>query len=226
MDLLTLSGTAAFLLLSLTLSCVIPSAGSAPEAWQMSIADTVAPFGNIKVMFSSAIEDSTVMMRLQPNNITITATMNKTNDTALLVLPLSISGNSDFMLISQFGNSAQANTTADTLIFHTWPRENEPNNSVETADSIYSRIYGTISTVDDIDWYLVDSAYVTKCRLRNYGGTANLRVARKPGTPVYEDLALDTEIVTIPDNIKGMAYIIINTPLKSAGGYYEITILR
>lgn len=222
---LGISGVAATLLFSITFSCVIPS-GSEPEAFQMSMKDTVAPFGRIAVMLSNAAEESTLIMKLFPGNIALTAQMNKTNDTASFSLPLSISGNSLYMLIPQAGNNSQMNRYSDTLFFHTWPKENEPNNSIETADSISSRIFGSLSTIDDVDWYVADTAFSKRCVLRNYGGTANLRVARTPGAPVIESAFRDTQIVAIPDNARGMAFIIVYTPSKSAGGYYEITTLR
>lgn len=222
---LGISGIAAALFFSMGLSCVIPS-GSEPEAFQMSINDTVAPFGRIAVVLSNAVGESTLIMKLFPDNIALTAQMNKTSDTASFSLPLSISGNSIYMLIPQTENTSQKNRYRDTLFFHTWPKENEPNNSIETADSIFSKIFGSLSTIDDVDWYVADSSFSKRCVLRNYGGTANLRVARTPGAPVIESALRDTEIVAIPDNAKGMAYIIVYTPLKSAGGYYEITTLR
>ena len=219
------SGVVATVLTSIAFSCVIPS-GTESGAFRMSVKDTVAPYGSVTVMFSNAVEESTLIMKLLPDNIALRAQMNKTKDLASFSLPLSISGNSLYMLIPGVEENSQMNRYYDTLFFRTWPKENEPNNSVETADSINLKIFGSLTTIDDVDWYVVDSAFTKRCVLRNYGGTANLKVARKPGAPVIESAVSDTEIVAIPENARGMAYIIVYTPSRSAGGYYEITTLR
>jgi hypothetical protein len=168
-------------------------------------------------------------MRLLPNDLVLVANLNKTMDTASFMLPGSVSGNSDYMLIPEFENGMQLNNsliTPDTLRFRTSQKENEPNNNAETADTLVSNVFGSIATTDDNDWYVVNTAYAKKIRLRNYGSNLGLKVISESDTLSIENSVVNTNMFSIPDSVKGLVYIVIDTPLKSAGGYYEVTILR
>jgi hypothetical protein len=214
-------------ILSLTLECIVPS-GTAPDTLKISMADTVAPFGMVKIAFDNSIEDSTVMIKLLPNNILFTANLNKQKDTAFFSLPLSVLGNSEYRLMPEFDSGSfwyRKAVSAETLFFHTWPKEVEPNNSAETADSFATRTYGSLSTTDDLDWYSIDTSYVSKCVLKSYGTTVSMCVIKSSGEVLFEkDREIDKLLFTVPDHLKGTAFIIVYTHLKSAGGYYEITI--
>jgi hypothetical protein len=145
------------------------------------------------------------------------------------MLPGSVSGNSDYVLIPEFEIGVHLNglfITPDTLYFHTSQREVEPNNNVETADTLVSQVFGSLSTTNDNDWYIVNTDYGKKIRLRNYGSNLGLKVINDSDTLSIENSVVNTKLFSIPDSVKGSVYIVIDTPLKSAGGYYEVTILR
>lgn len=215
-------------MLSQTLECIVPS-GTVPETLKISMADTVAPFGMVKIAFDNSIEDSTVMIRLLPENIPLTANLNKKRDTAVFSLPLTVRGNCGYKLVTEFDSGSfwyRKAVPAETLFFYTWPKEVEPNNSAETADSCATRTFGELSTTDDLDWYSIDSSYVTKCVLKSYGTTVSMCVIKSTGELLFEkNSEIDTSLFTVPDHLRGAAFIVIYTHLKSAGGYYEITIL-
>jgi hypothetical protein len=220
---------AGIFLLCLILECIVPS-GTVPETLKISMADTVAPFGAVKMAFDNPIDDSTMMIKLFPDNIVLTANLNKQKDTAIFSLPSTISGNSIYKLIteSDSGSFWSRNAVpAETLYFHTWPKEVEPNNSAETADSLTSRIYGALATTDDLDWYVIDTSYTTKCVLKSFGTTVSMGIIQNEGDILSKKNSnIDTSLFTVPGTFKGTAFIVIYTRLKSAGGYYEITILR
>jgi hypothetical protein len=213
----------------LTLGCIVPS-GTVPETIKISIADTVAPFGTFKIAFNNSIEDSSIMIRLLPDNIILTASLNKQKDTAFFSLPLTVTGNSVYKLVTEMDSGSFWNRKvfqAETLYFHTWSKEVEPNNSAETADSFSGRIYGTLATTDDFDWYLIDTLYVGRCVLKSYGATVSMSVIQSRDVELSKrNTNVDTSLFTVPDHLTGTAFIVIYSRLKSAGGYYEITIQR
>lgn len=220
---------AGIVILCLTLACIVP-AGTAPETLKISMADTVAPFGTVKMAFDNSIEDSMIMIKLLPDDIILTASFNKQKDTASFSLPLTISGNSVYKLITESDSGSFWNRNAlpaETLYFHTWPKELEPNNGAETADSLTERMYGTLATTDDLDWYKIDPLYADKCVMKSYGTTVSMSIIQSGGAILTKrNVHIDTSFLTVPDHLKGAAFIVIYTRLKSAGGYYEITILR
>jgi hypothetical protein len=215
-------------MLSLTLECIVPS-GTVPETLKISMADTVAPFGMVKIAFDNSAEDSIVMIKLLPDNILLAANLNKQRDTAAFSLPLSVLGNSGYRLITEFDSGSfwyRKAVPAETLFFHTWPKEVEPNNSAETADPFTTRTFGSLSTTDDLDWYSIDTSYVSKCVLKSYGTTVSMCIIKSSGELLFEkNREIDTSLFAVPEQLRGAAFIVIYTHLKSAGGYYEITIL-
>ncbi len=194
------------------------------------MADTIAPYGAVKIAFDNPVEDSTLMIKLFPDNILITANLNKQKDTAYFSLPFTISGSSAYKLVIESDSGSFWNRKAfpiETLYFHTWPEEAEPNNSAETADSVTGKIYGTLATTDDIDWFIIDPSDSGKCVLKSFGTTVEKSIIMSGDGKTYKkSVQVDTALFTVPDNLMGAAFIVIYTNSKSAGGYYEISIQR
>ncbi|HEX2956100.1 MAG TPA: hypothetical protein VHO70_04690 [Chitinispirillaceae bacterium] len=230
MKLATIITVAGCILCCLTLmKCVVPS-GTVPDTIKMSIADTVAPYGTIRVALSTSTKESMLLMKLLPDNIFLSANLNKLRDTASFILPFSVSGNSMYQLIAEYDSGSSWSRDAfraETLLFHTWPKEEEPNNSAETADSLENRVFGTLSTTDDLDWYIVDTSDAAKYTLKTYGAAVNMRIIENGGNnQLFSKKHTDKSLFAVSEKLQGAAFIVIYTQLKSAGGYYEITILR
>jgi hypothetical protein len=189
--------------------------------------DTIAPWGTLTIVFSQPLDDTEIpTFFLRPTVHSYTALPVATRDTVFVRFTEPLSGNRRYLLRAQDSmtakNSAVLRHTADSLVFFTWPAEQEPNNTPQLADTLFQRCFGTIATVNDTDWYIITNSSARAVYLSSVTTQSTFFLVSLAGTttPVRSFKISDT--LAVPDGFRSPFYAAVVSFNRSAGGYYEI----
>lgn len=121
---------------------------------------TISPYGPVRIRFSSPIVDpDSVRFAFRPLFNEYRQTFNASHDTITIECILPLQGDAEyFMFLTSFVESEDGSLLRpgeDSLLLRTFPIEQEPNDSKNTADTLNSVIFGSVSAANDTDWYAI-----------------------------------------------------------------------
>lgn len=224
-------------LLSLIISswylfCVVP-ADSVEETFGFitSSLDTVSPWGGFTIGFSEQLRDTTnVRFVFSPPFHSYDLLKNDSNDTLTLDCTEPLSGDCRYMARIEASlkseNGAIFEPSSDSIVFHTWPLEHEPNDAYPAADTLNCRSFGLISVVNDTDRFIVLDKSAEKVYIRSVGSRSAFLLADSSGVQAEEVPDTDFDTLSVPSDIGVPFYIAVFALQRSVGGHYEIGIIR
>ncbi len=197
----------------LLLSCVVPSEPpvKSQEIFLCSL-DTISPYSSIKIAFSSPIEDSQVIsFHFSPSFFDHYYILSSSKDTLELIPSSPFLGNTRYSLIAP----------AKLFSFYTYAHEQEPNNTAETADLFTAKIFGSVSTVNDTDCFIIKDK-VRRFYLRSYYSESVFLLSDSMGKVTSPGIYRSMDSLTVPDSFFYPLLLRVFSYYRSSGGYYEI----
>ncbi len=183
--------------------------------------DSISPYSTLKVVFSSPLQDSQhITFHFTPQFYDYSSIIASSRDTIRIIPSSPFKGNTSYKLFLE--NPLNSDGSSDTLSFHTYFHEREPNNNIETADSIYGKIYGTISVVSDTDLYSITVGKSSGLYMISQTSQSVFSISDNSGnsTPVRKYKSPDS--IMIPDSFNYPIYVRVYSYYRSCGGNYEI----
>lgn len=137
-----------------------------PEQLEISLVqpfeDTVDTYPVISFAFSIPLSDNSVSFVLSPDpgqDAAYYTSVNTTLDTARLIIHGMLQGRTTYEIFPsgeiQAANGTVFKPSDGSWKFTTRPREQEPNDHISIADTLYDLCCGSIDRSDDIDWYVI-----------------------------------------------------------------------
>ncbi|KMQ51497.1 hypothetical protein CHISP_1505 [Chitinispirillum alkaliphilum] len=214
-------------------SCIIPEGPEVgkPQLLLANSGDTISPYGELILHFSEPILDSfDICLDFSPPNYSYSVSINKTNDTARINMGEVLKGNRRYSVrfcTSVPTQSEQAYKPGrDSVVFFTFPVEQEPNNTLATADTLFENITGTINNVSDVDWFIISDTTVLKFFFFTQDVICRLTLLDNAGTslpPVAQDA---TDLYKIPSGMEPPIFLRVESIQGSSGGHYHIRAVR
>jgi hypothetical protein len=207
-------------------SCVLPAEPFIDE-FKMSIAsgqDTISPYANIKICFTERLKDTSAAFQFDPPFFSFISIVNKGRDTISIILANPLPGDTCFVLHpvkAIKSESGQEINISDSISFHVYPTEHEPNDNIATADILEKKIYGSIATVNDTDFFAIPAS-ANVIYLKSFSSQTTFKIKDSNGkfsSDRPDTLTSDT--LTIPDNLIAPLFLAVISLKKSVGGYYE-----
>lgn len=212
-------------------SCVLELDNQADPLRMAAVVDTdtVSIYPRIAVAFTEPLADSTVDFEFSPPFYDFYTQMNPTADSADIVVTGMLRGATRYVIQPAHRvssrNGAVLKPGRDSLVIHTFPAENEPNNSAATADSLVTRAYGVISTANDTDSYVCLVADTHNVYLNWYETAVTFRLVDANGNSLAgtrPDGGTDT--IAVPDTLVPPLVIRVFAPQQLSGARYEVGI--
>jgi hypothetical protein len=153
-------------------------------------ADTVSIWPQLSFFFSAPLRDSSVRVTFTPSTAAeYNAFLNAGRDTLTIQVTGALDGHTcylmapDTILTAENGNKLYPGDAE--FLFCTYQREQEPN-TFYTADTLFSKCFGTIAPVHDTDYYILPSR-TTTINLTSYTNKAGLVVRDSVGQLLLVD---------------------------------------
>ncbi len=192
-----------------------------------SAPDTVSPWGGLKVVFSEPVSDSEpVLFSFKPLFYSYSVAWNALRDTATIRFTEPLEGAQLYVLtLKQNVRSISGkifDPSKDSIVFYTYPAEQEPNDKPELADTLRKCCFGTITTTNDTDIFIITDTSAFAVFLHSTGSqnTFMLKNCRDTALTIQDVRGSDTLI--IPDRFNPPYMVLVYSYLRSIGGYYEI----
>ena len=212
----------------LLIHCVVPS-DTPQERFHFDHTgsdDTVAPFGSMAVAFTEPVSDSSrVDFIFRPSFLSYAMEFSPERDTLTVRFSEPLSGGTDYTIHLNETiyslNRSVFDPGDDSIVITTAKCEREPNDRMETADTLSGRCFGSVAMVNDTDWFVLPSA-VRAVYCHSYGSrtTVFIREVQKDGES--RGFA-EHDTITIADTVAAPLHIAVHAYLRSVGGYYELS---
>lgn len=212
------------------LNCVIPSEPP-KETFKMYLCvdDTISPYSSIIIGFSSPIQDSQqINFHFDPLFLDYICEVNETKDTIEIIPSSPLKGNTRYKFHSENPlNSTEQSviTTTDTLSFRTYPHEREPNNSIQTADILTGKAFGSVSNVNDTDVFSISNKKASGLYLKSESSQSIFSISDSTGKLIQKSKYRSMDSIMIPDSFAYPVYMQVYSYYRSNGGNYEIGLL-
>jgi hypothetical protein len=207
----------------LTMTCINPKT------------DTLSVFPQLRFVFSAPLMDSSVSLAFSPpTSARYAAFLNATHDTLTLNVMEMLDGNTKYVVrLAQPVTSKDGvvlGPSQDSLAFVTYPREHEPNDEKDLADTLTSIIFGTVSNVADVDaFFCTDTKGLSKA-----SGVFMQSINSQDSFYIVDSLSrvfslgnqikpIDTIFFT--DSMRRPLYAFVVSRIKGSEGDYELGIV-
>jgi hypothetical protein len=184
--------------------------------------DTLSPRPEISIVFSDRLTDDTVQFMLEPFFDQFHSILNPSRDTVRIIVTSLLPGKSRYALYLtgkiESINGATAAPGRDSLVFYTHATEQEPNNTMDAADTFGTVLFGIAATVDDVDWIVFDTLRNEAMYLQCEGGSAAFSFYSGSGEsagPRIEVATCDTAI--FPSSLSAPLFVKIESHSRSTG---------
>ncbi len=214
-------------LITLALQCVIPSGTDDP--FRMSLpkntSDTLSPYATVALCFSKEISNpEQVSFNILPVFDQYYFTVSETMDTVFIVPSQPLPGNCRFVIrpAQEILSFNKKPLSSDSVVFYTYPFEREPNNSFLTADSLPRRLFGTISTINDTDIFVVRDTSLRKFYMTSYGSQTTFIIRDSSGNATIGRNFRSKDTLSAPSHFKAPLYLLVYPWHNSVGGHYDM----
>lgn len=197
----------------LLLSCVVPSEPPV-KGQEISLCspDTISPYSPIKIVFSSPLEDSQMIpFHFSPSFFDYYNTLSSSKDTLELVPTSPFMGSTRYNLIAR----------GDSFSFYTYALEQEPNNTAATADLFTAKMFGSVSSVNDTDCFIIKDK-LKRFYLSSYYSESVFLLSDNMGNVTSPRIYRPVDSLYVPDSFIYPLLLRVFSYYRSSGGYYEI----
>ncbi|MFP4242400.1 MAG: hypothetical protein ACLFQB_12290 [Chitinispirillaceae bacterium] len=210
-----------------SLFCVVPEGIDSDTRTISRIGnDTVSPYGQLVFTFSKPLEKNQIpWLEFYPPFFSFSYKLNSSSDTLYLELSEHLKGNTRYIIRpSQESGSFLDLSAHDSMGFHTFPIENEPNDSEDVCDTVRSEnIFGNLSRSDDTDIFLLRDTTVQKFHFHTFkGAMCSITLYNMEGES-SSAVKESEELFTIPEEMAPPVYMKISSVQLSNDGYYQIS---
>ncbi|MFP4415816.1 MAG: hypothetical protein ACOC4C_01390 [Fibrobacterota bacterium] len=233
---------AAVLAAMVTISCTFQQ----PEPEQVVVTmvspvnDTIVTYPVITFAFSIPLQDSTASFVFSPHpgeEASYFTSINETRDTAQLIVQGMLKGRTTYDVYTSDELTAQNGTvfrpSDQSWRFITYPREQEPNDHSEIADTVYDVICGSFSRNDDTDWFRIGIDAVKAIAVSADTGPCGLtlvdsrnRRIRSTALTITDPSEISmTDTLYIPDSLQAPFTLIVNPAFSGLASHYRINLV-
>lgn len=213
-------------------ACVIPS--EPPKgALKISLcsSDTISPCSPLVIALSKSLSDSQELnFYFVPSFFDYYSVFSRNRDTVIIYPTTNFSGNTCYSLFSEdpdIESEKMITTFTDTVEFHTYSFEQEPNNNAVSADTLYSeKMFGEISHVNDTDLYFVKCSLGSGYYLKSNESQSLLSIVDSTGKITVNGKFRQLDSIKIPETFIYPLYLRVYSYYRSSGGNYEIGLIK
>ncbi len=195
-------------------SCVVPS--EPPDGGArltFCSPDTISPYAPIKIAFSSPVKDSQVIeFSFLPPFFGCYGFLTSSKDTFQLVPSSPFNGSTKYKLF----------VSGESFNFYTYAYEQEPNNTIGSADLLNGKMFGSVAYVNDTDFYVVKTNNAKCFYLRSYNSESVFSVIDSTGRVTSPRAYRAVDSLVVPDSFAYPLFLRVVANYRSSGGYYEL----
>jgi hypothetical protein len=227
------------IIVCLVVSCIFDNRGNEGPLTMTCVnakTDTLSVFPQLQFAFSAPLSDSSVSLAFSPpTSARYAAFLNPTHDTLTLDVMEMLDGNTRYALrLAQPVTSKDGvvlGPSQDSLVFLTYPREHEPNDTKDLADTLTTIMFGTVSNVADVDvFFCADTMASAKA-----AGVFMQSINSQDSFYIVDSLSrvfslgnqikpIDTIFFT--DSMRRPLYAFVVSRIKGSEGDYELGIVN
>jgi hypothetical protein len=196
--------------------------------------DTISVFPKLRFVFSTPLEDSSVPPKVAFSPAVGSgygAFLNANLDTFTIDFMEMLEGNTKyvFKIISPVTSASGSvwDLSEDSVIFYTYPREQEANDTRDLADTLTSIIFGSISDGSDIDAFVcsrknIKAVYFQSldCRDSFFVEDSFSNIFPVPGTMRQRDTISFSPSAVLP------VFIFVRSGIKGFEGNYQLGVIE
>ena len=229
-------------IICMSVSCIFDTRGNEEPLTMTCInakTDTVSVFPQLQFAFSVPLSDSSVSLAFfPPTSARYVAFLNATHDTLTLDVMEMLDGNTRYVIrLAQPVTSKDGvvlGPLQDSLVFLTYPREHENNDTKELADTLNSVMFGSISNVADIDVFFCADKKASAQVSAKASGVFMQSINSQDSFYIVDSLSrvfslgnqikpMDTIFIT--DSMTRPLYVFVVSRIKGSEGDYELGIV-
>jgi len=213
--------------LMVSLSCDVPVRSTPLLPFHLvntGSTDTIPPYGSFMLLFTRPVADpDSVQFIFNPPEECLSA-FDTTHDTVTFTLTQPLIGSTRYTI--KLANPVHADDGAviasDSVDLITAAIENEPNDSRDLADTVRTRIFGSVTTANDTDWFVVADTTVQSFYLRSSISSSIFDLRDSLGRVVVQAVIAEPETLAVPVPAIRPLYVVVYARSNSNGGYYEL----
>jgi len=169
--------------------------------------DTVSIWPQLTFLFSVPLEDNIVNIQIIPNPGPVYNThLSDTKDTVTISVTGALEGNTSYtitpknVLTAENGNQLYPSDAVFNIT--TYPREYEPNNSSNNADTLSTVCFGILSPAHDTDYFFINDITAKTLYLMSHNNKAGYIIKDSTENTIASDDGLEvSKTLTIGDSI-------------------------
>lgn len=191
--------------------------------------DTIVPWGTLIFVFSVPLEDGVATLKITPNpGAVYNCLLSDSKDTLYLNISGFLEANTSFSISLENDFTAENGSVllaedVDFTVF-TGNMENEPNNSIETSDSLNGRIFGIAENKSDEDFFILADTLISEISLINHKKKNGFQILDINGTIMLTNENLDDTLNEIISLINIWPKFIKVYPLVDSDSRYELEV--
>jgi hypothetical protein len=223
------------IIVCLVMSCIFDNRGNEGPLTMTCVnakTDTLSVFPQLKFAFSVPLSDSSVDFAFSPPiSARYAAFLNVTHDTLTLDVMEMLDGNTRYALrLAQPVTSKDGvvlGPSQDSLVFLTYPREHENNDTKDLADTLKSVMFGTISDMSDFDVYFCSDTNATGIFLQGINSLDSFYILDSLSRSFGFGRAIkQTDTMVLTDSITRPFYVFVQSRIKGSEGDYQLGIIN
>jgi len=186
----------------------------------------VSPYAKFSIALHTPLLDSPIAFSLEPMHPGFSVGLSQESDTVYFATTSPLLPAQRYVLRPHTTLFAQNGTTLfadeDSIVFFTWDRENEPNNTQETADTLALKTAGHLESVNDTDFFALPALYQSIDILTS---AVAIKIALQSTDSVAEQILSPQQKTTLslPFTSSEETFVYITAPNQVIGGHYDIT---
>lgn len=163
--------------------------------------DTIPCWGEIAIAFSIPVADTSIRFDISPDPGTVYSTqiINTTHDTAIITVSQMLPGDTRLVISPGMPIHAENGTEIrpgnDSIVVHTYPREDEPNDAPGLAGTLREMICGEILPGNDTDYFWVPDSNISVLHVVTDGDGLCLLFRDSTGQDIAAAACKDTVII-------------------------------
>jgi len=196
-----------------------------------ALGDTVMPWPTLRFVFSKPLADSATHFVITPDPGSIYhSVLSLTGDTLELIVTGILAGSKSYTAkpsADLLATNGSVLKIADaSFSFYTFSVEQNPNDDASTADTLFSKRFGTINPVNDTDYFCIPEVESTSVLLINHFRQCGMTIVDENDSIIKEMTGFNDSLKHIfSKNSTGTCYIKVFSLLDN-DSRYEISVLQ
>jgi hypothetical protein len=193
--------------------------------------DTIAPFGSLALRFTRPVaHPDSIHFVFAPQFADYQLTFATTLDTITIFFAVPLQGSTRYSFHPdrpiEAADGHLLDPADDSVVVFTFPIEQEPNDSRQTADLLEGKLFGSISLASDTDWFAMPDTAARTFYLKSNVSSSQFDIRDATGALFRPTAFAMAETLAVPSSFVPPFCLVVYAWNRSNGGFYEAGTVR